>query len=70
MAPVLVVEMPPLELVDGESLLLHGRPEQVAVGSGLGVAELHDLAATMLPGVELVFHDGGQPLYPILAGAE
>ncbi|MFA4964012.1 MAG: DAK2 domain-containing protein [Thermoleophilia bacterium] len=39
-------------------------------GSGVARAELEELAARTLPEAEVHFHEGGQPLYPILASAE
>ena len=39
-------------------------------GSGVTVAELEAAASEAAPHVEVSFHEGGQPLYPILAGAE
>jgi dihydroxyacetone kinase-like predicted kinase len=39
-------------------------------GSGTTRDELEELAARVVPDAELHFHDGGQPLYPILASAE
>jgi hypothetical protein len=50
-------------------------PEVVTVltslnGSGLGADELVAVGAETLPGAEVLVHAGGQPLYPILVGAE
>ncbi len=39
-------------------------------GSGVGREALATLAAELVPDAEVSFHDGGQPLYPILASAE
>jgi dihydroxyacetone kinase-like predicted kinase len=39
-------------------------------GSGATREQLEELAARLAPGVEVSFHVGGQPLYPILASAE
>lgn len=39
-------------------------------GSGMTREQLEDLAARLLPDAEVHFHEGGQPLYPILASAE
>ncbi len=39
-------------------------------GSGVGREALETLAAELVPAAEVSFHDGGQPLYPILASAE
>jgi DAK2 domain fusion protein YloV len=39
-------------------------------GSGTTREELQDLAARVAPDAEISFHEGGQPLYPILASAE
>jgi uncharacterized protein len=39
-------------------------------GSGLDGARLEALAAETVPDAEVSFHEGGQPLYPILASAE
>ena len=39
-------------------------------GSGTTREELQDLAARVTPDAEISFHEGGQPLYPILASAE
>lgn len=39
-------------------------------GSGVGLEALQELAEELLPDVEVSFHAGGQPLYPILASAE
>jgi uncharacterized protein len=39
-------------------------------GSGVTLAALEELAAQVLPDAEVHFHEGGQPLYPILASAE
>jgi DAK2 domain fusion protein YloV len=39
-------------------------------GSGLGRERLEALAAEAVPDAEIRFHEGGQPLYPILASAE
>lgn len=39
-------------------------------GSGLSREQLEELAARHLPDAEVHFHEGGQPLYPILASAE
>jgi uncharacterized protein len=50
-------------------------PEVVTVltalnGSGVTVAELQAVAGAACPAAEIEFHEGGQPLYPILASAE
>ena len=39
-------------------------------GSGVTRESLQRLAADLAPEAEVVFHEGGQPLYPILASAE
>ena len=39
-------------------------------GSGLDRERLEALAAETAPDAEIRFHEGGQPLYPILASAE
>lgn len=39
-------------------------------GSGLSRDQLEELAGRHLPDAEVHFHEGGQPLYPILASAE
>jgi len=39
-------------------------------GSGVSRARLEELAARLTPAAEVHFHEGGQPLYPILASAE
>ena len=39
-------------------------------GSGTTREELEELAARVVPDAEVRFHEGGQPLYPILASAE
>lgn len=39
-------------------------------GSGVTTEHLEELAAELAPEAEVVFHEGGQPLYPILASAE
>jgi len=39
-------------------------------GSGVTHERLEELAARHAPGAEVHFHEGGQPLYPILASAE
>ncbi len=39
-------------------------------GSGTTREELQDIAARVAPDAEISFHEGGQPLYPILASAE
>ena len=39
-------------------------------GSGATREELAELAARVAPDLEVTFHEGGQPLYPILASAE
>ncbi len=39
-------------------------------GSGLSRERLEEVAASSLPDAEVHFHEGGQPLYPILASAE
>ena len=39
-------------------------------GSGVTRESLQRLAAELAPQAEVVFHEGGQPLYPILASAE
>jgi uncharacterized protein len=39
-------------------------------GSGVTVAQLQREAERVLPQAEVHFHEGGQPLYPILASAE
>jgi len=39
-------------------------------GSGVTRERLEQLAADLAPEAEVVFHEGGQPLYPILASAE
>ena len=39
-------------------------------GSGASRARLEELAARLAPDAEVHFHEGGQPLYPILASAE
>jgi len=39
-------------------------------GSGVSRERLEELAARLTPDAEVHFHDGGQPLYPILASAE
>jgi uncharacterized protein len=39
-------------------------------GSGTTREQLEELAARVAPDAEVSFHDGGQPLYPILASAE
>ena len=39
-------------------------------GSGVSRERLEELAARLTPDAEVHFHEGGQPLYPILAGAE
>jgi DAK2 domain fusion protein YloV len=39
-------------------------------GSGVTREQLEAVAAQVLPGAEVHFHGGGQPLYPILASAE
>jgi dihydroxyacetone kinase-like predicted kinase len=39
-------------------------------GSGTTREVLQDLAARVAPDAEVSFHEGGQPLYPILASAE
>ena len=39
-------------------------------GSGVAREQLEAIAARVLPDAEIHFHDGGQPLYPVLASAE
>jgi dihydroxyacetone kinase-like predicted kinase len=39
-------------------------------GSGVTRERLEELAAQFAPEAEVHFHEGGQPLYPILASAE
>lgn len=39
-------------------------------GSGVSRARLEELAARLLPDAEVHFHEGGQPLYPIIGSAE
>jgi DAK2 domain fusion protein YloV len=39
-------------------------------GSGITREQLEAVAARMAPDIEVSFHEGGQPLYPILASAE
>ena len=39
-------------------------------GSGVSRERLEELAARLTPDAEVHFHEGGQPLYPILASAE
>jgi len=39
-------------------------------GSGVSRARLEELASRLTPDAEVHFHEGGQPLYPILASAE
>jgi len=39
-------------------------------GSGVSRERLEELAARLAPGAEVHFHEGGQPLYPILGSAE
>jgi dihydroxyacetone kinase-like predicted kinase len=39
-------------------------------GSGTTREEIEELAARVAPDAEVSFHEGGQPLYPILASAE
>jgi DAK2 domain fusion protein YloV len=39
-------------------------------GSGTTREQLEDVAARIAPDAEVSFHEGGQPLYPILASAE
>jgi uncharacterized protein len=39
-------------------------------GSGVTVEQLEQEAARVVPDAEVHFHEGGQPLYPILASAE
>jgi len=39
-------------------------------GSGVTGEQLQELAQRVAPGTEVSFHEGGQPLYPILASAE
>jgi DAK2 domain fusion protein YloV len=39
-------------------------------GSGVTREQLEKLATDLAPEAEVVFHEGGQPLYPILASAE
>ncbi len=39
-------------------------------GSGTTREQLEELAARVAPDAEVSFHEGGQPLYPILASAE
>jgi dihydroxyacetone kinase-like predicted kinase len=39
-------------------------------GSGTTHEQLAELAARVAPDAEVSFHEGGQPLYPILASAE
>ena len=39
-------------------------------GSGVSRERLEELAARLTPDAEIHFHEGGQPLYPILASAE
>jgi DAK2 domain fusion protein YloV len=39
-------------------------------GSGVSREKLEELAARLTPDAEVHFHEGGQPLYPILASAE
>ncbi|MEZ5125812.1 MAG: DAK2 domain-containing protein [Thermoleophilia bacterium] len=39
-------------------------------GSGMGLARLEEITRRALPEVEVSVHEGGQPLYPILASAE
>jgi len=39
-------------------------------GSKTSVERLAEIASTAAPGIELHVHEGGQPLYPILAAAE
>ena len=39
-------------------------------GFGVTRARLEELAVELAPEAEVVFHEGGQPLYPILASAE
>jgi len=55
--------------------LARGGAEYVTVltalnGSGTTGAALQDVAARVAPETEVCFHEGGQPLYPILASAE
>ena len=52
-----------------------GEAEYVTVltalnGSGTTRDQLEELAARVAPDAEVSFHEGGQPLYPILASAE
>lgn len=39
-------------------------------GSGTTREQLQELAARVAPNAEISFHEGGQPLYPVLASAE
>jgi dihydroxyacetone kinase-like predicted kinase len=39
-------------------------------GSGVTQQQLEEVAARIAPDAEVSFHEGGQPLYPILASAE
>jgi len=39
-------------------------------GSGVTGEQLQELAQRVAPDTEVSFHEGGQPLYPILASAE
>ena len=53
----------------------HGGADYVTVltalnGSGTTREQLEELAARAAPDTEVSFHEGGQPLYPILASAE
>lgn len=53
----------------------HGGAEYITVltalnGSATTREELEELAARRAPDAEVTFHEGGQPLYPILASAE
>lgn len=39
-------------------------------GSGATREELEELVGRIVPDIEVSFHEGGQPLYPVLASAE
>ena len=54
---------------------VRGEAEYVTVltalnGSGVTREQLEEVAARLAPDAEVSFHEGGQPLYPILASAE
>jgi dihydroxyacetone kinase-like predicted kinase len=54
---------------------VRGEAEYVTVltslnGSGTTREQLEAVAARVAPDAEVSFHEGGQPLYPILASAE